>query len=144
MTESSYKEFKRKVETTQISKIWEKEGSLEEIYNEWNEKVIQIKLECEKKPRKKKTTKTIRKMMKLRRKLKKESKTMENDETRKLLIKRSQLIREHIMEEEMKQYVKTIEGTIQSLRKKGGGVQEQSFWEFKRKLQKETKKELYH
>ena len=52
-----------------------------------------------------------------------------NEEHKNLLIKRSQLIREHIIQEERLQYVRTIEGTIENLRKRGGGVHEQSFWD---------------
>ncbi len=46
------------------------------------------------------------------------------------------------MEDEQKQYVRKIEATVNNLRKRGGGMKETTFWEFKRKLESKREEQV--
>ena len=70
--------------------------------------------------------------MRIKRKLKKESKT--DNRTKETKIRRK-LITQHIYEEKHKRYAEKIKNTIESLRRNGGGMKEECFWEFRKKIQ---------
>ena len=44
----------------------------------------------------------------------------------------------HTMEEEAERHTRKIRTTIDNLRKEGNGVREDTFWQFKRKLENRT------
>jgi len=69
MTESSYKQFKNRLEGARISEIWEKHGNVKQLYHEWNNKVKIIKTQCDREK-----TKDIRILTIIKRSLKKKSK----------------------------------------------------------------------
>ena len=69
MTESSYKQFKNRLEGARISEIWEKHGNVKQLYHEWNNKVKTIKTQCDREK-----TKDIRILTIIKRSLKKKSK----------------------------------------------------------------------
>ena len=80
---------------------------------------------------KKKETQGVRTLMKIKRRIKKLSK--ENNDIK--LKKRQKLVTRHIYEEKQRKYSEKIKNTIESLRRNGGGMKEESFWEFRKKIQ---------
>ena len=140
MTRKSYKKFKEMLTDSEISKIWEGNDNLQNQYDKWCQAVIEIKKKCEVRPTKKNVNKVTRKMITMRREIKKEIqkeiKNKSNTHLIDMLKVRYKLLREHIEEEMKAQNTRRIVGTVESLRKNGGGFNEGTFWEFKRKLQK--------
>ena len=94
--------------------------------------MLGIKEECEVKINKKKKGKKVRQLMQIKRQLKKEKM---HDKTN---LMRRKLINKHIIQEEQQRYSKKIKATIENLRGNGGGMKEETFWEFKRKLNPKT------
>ena len=43
MTNKSYMKFRKKLEDSKVSDIWNKKGSIQALYDEWSEKVMSIK-----------------------------------------------------------------------------------------------------
>ena len=53
-----------------------------------------------------------------------------------MLRRRRKLVTKHIYEVEQEKYARKLTSTIENLRKNGGGMKEETFWEFKRKLER--------
>ena len=136
MTEKSYKEYKRKIQEDQVHKIWQKDGTITELYEEWNDNIMKIVETCKRPPRKKSENKTIRKLISAKRKLKKDVKKESNVESKERMRTRIILLAETILAEEQKQYSNKVSATVENLRKEGGGMNETTFWEFKKKLER--------
>ena len=76
-------------------------------------------------------SKTIRILKRIKRQLKRESHRNPNNENLKI---RRQLVTKYIKKEYRQGQKRKIVSTIESLRRQGGGIKEETFWEFKRKL----------
>ena len=134
MISKSYSKYKEIIQEQRISTTLLEGGkTLQEKYDKWMEQVLRIKEKCMIKAQKKKTSKNIRRLMRVKRKLKKEGGNNISDVRRKLINK-------HIYREKCQTYAKKVSRAIEQLRRNGGGVKEESFWEFKRTL-KGLKKE---
>lgn len=134
MISKSYSKYKEIIQEQRISTTLLEGGkTLQEKYDKWMEQVLRIKEKCMIKAQKKQTSKNIRRLMRVKRKLKKERGNKISDVRRKLINK-------HIYREKYQTYAKKVSRAIEQLRRDGGGVKEESFWEFKRKL-KGLKKE---
>ena len=83
---------------------------------------------------KKKKNKTTQRLMKVKRHLKRNKTSALSKTKRKFLNK-------HFYEEKCQKYAKEITRAVEELRRDGGGLKEESFWEFKRKLNG-SKKEI--
>ena len=69
--------------------------------------------------------------MKIKRELKKRNKKRTNE----ILKKREQMITKYILEEETDRHERKIRTTIENLRREGSGLKEDTFWQFKRKME---------
>ena len=101
---------------------------MQEKYDQWSKEVVAIENQCKIKTKiKKEKGKIVRSLYRAKRKLKK-------GEVNKKTILRRKLINKHIIEEKQQRYNRKIQKTLEELRKNGGGIKEESFWEFRRKL----------
>ena len=101
------------------------------MYEEWNGKIIGIKRQCEKDRGKRKYGSRGSNI----RKLKKEAK-MVRGRKRKLMMRQYKLLVEQEEEEKRKEEGRKIQRIVEKLERKDGGVSEERFWEFKKKVQK--------
>ena len=139
MGKKGISKFQRIISEGKVSKLLQGEGSLQERYNRWIERIEKAVQESKTKVKKKKEQcSRVRVLMRARRKIKKLKPT-------KVTKTRKKLIGIHITEERQQRYSRKIKKTVEELRRNGGGVKEESFWEFKRKLkgkQQETANEM--
>ena len=118
------------IQEEHIAEIVKQKGNIQTIYNEWNHNVIQLKKKSEKTVNKKKDSRPARKLISIKRRFKKEyNSTKEED-----LINRRKLISRHIYDEQIRGQVSKIKRTIEIQRKNGGGMKEETFWEFRKRL----------
>lgn len=137
MNEKAYKRYRQMIETQEVAKIWEKEGTMKEVYNSWNKKILDIKETCKVRRRKSKDqNKTTRILHTIKRKLKKEAKKENNKEKKKKYRTREKKVKEWIWEEEQERHHRKLKKTIEELRKEGGGMKEETFWQFKKRIDK--------
>ena len=127
MTKRGYEKFREQMERRKVAKIMEGEGTVKEVYDKMVKEIMEIKKKCQTKMKHKKEKTPIRQLMRIKRRLKKG-----DQENNKIRIK---MINKHIMNKKRNQYKEKIERTIEQLRRDGGGVKEQTFWEFKRRME---------
>ena len=129
MTKESYRRFAIEIQRSKPSRILRGTGDMQVKYKKWSEKVLATRERCMMKIGKKRNkSKAIRLLMRAKRKLRKSGKQTEMEKTRMAQIKN------HIQREQSQRYASKIVKTIEQLRKNGGGMQEESFWEFRRKI----------
>ena len=114
MTKKSYIAYKQMIQQQQISAIWMEDNTLQKKYNKWTEKVLKIKKKCMKEIKKEKNDKSISRLMRVNRNLKKEKQP-------NLSEKRKKLINNHIHKEKFQAYAKKVSKAVEKLRKNGGG-----------------------
>lgn len=129
MTKSSYQRFKEMISKEQVAKIIAEDEPILTTYSKWEEKIMQIKRKCQIKPRKKYTTWRQRALVKAKKRIK-----GSEQKTNTVNIARRRLITEHIEREMHQTRADQIRNTIEQIRKNGGGVKEDTFWEFRRKI----------
>ena len=131
--------FQRIINEEKVSRLLQGKGSLQERYNTWMERIESIIKKCKTKVKKKKEQcSRVRLLMRARQKVKKAKST-------KMRRIRKKLLGMHIIEEKQQRFARKIKKTVEELRRNGGGMKEESFWEFKRKLkgkQQETATEM--
>ena len=97
---------------------------------------MKIKYTCEMaKGKKKQQTKETRTLRKIKRGLKIERRTETNPKKIKEIVQRKKLITKYIVQEEEERHKRKIVRVIENLRKEGKGMKEDTFWEFKKKLE---------
>ena len=131
MGKRSYERFRERLKLEKITELLREEDSAQEMYDRWSKAVLTLKRQCQVKINKKKETQGVRTLMRIKRRIKKLSK--ENNDIK--LKKRQKLVTRHIYEEKQRKYSEKIKNTIESLRRNGGGMKEESFWEFRKKIQ---------
>ena len=144
MTKEGRLKYTRDIQEAEISKIWDKKGTLQKRYDEWTREVDRIRQNNEKEVKRKKTSmsKQGRLMNTLRKKLKKERKEATEDEERERLQAEIDQLKKDIHEEEKQSKVRKIEKVVQEIRC-GGQLNGGAFWKLKKKLTKK-KADLPH
>ena len=74
MTKNGYMRFKRKIKEEKVSDIWKIDESLQVKYEEWSRRVNEIREECKVKVKRREKSSLEGKLMKRKRKLKREKK----------------------------------------------------------------------
>ena len=128
MTRKSYLNYAREIKKQKVSNILKAKGTMQENYDKWVGKVMDIKKKTEVMIKKKKHDQTVRKLMRVKRNIKKSNITTNR---RNQWLK---LINKHIVNENQNRKAKKIRKNIEALRRNGGGVKEETFWEFKRRI----------
>ena len=129
MTTKGYQRFGQLINKQKISRIVATEETVVDTYTKWEKEVMSIKTQCEQNPRTKQITRKQKILMRAKRKIKKSK-----DKAKPTEAKRRRLLTEHIEREIMNKRATKIRETIESIRKNGGGVKEDTFWEFRRRI----------
>ena len=129
MTKKGYITYKKMIKEYKISKILKsKEFTLQKKYDQWRSQIERIEGKCKIRVKiKREKNKTVRLLMRKKRILKKMS-------FNRFTVTRRKLLNKHILEEKQRKYANKIRKVINESRRNGGGMKEESFWEFKRKL----------
>ena len=132
--------FNKATANSGFREIWRGEGSIQEKYTQWNDKVIQIAERIFKTKRKKKTiSKEIRIFRNKRKQLKKKSKQAEGGE-KKMMIERRKILLQHICQTKQTQKKKKAMQVARKI-KKEGGFDANAFWKYQEAI-KGRKKEI--
>ena len=136
------REFKRRTECGRLTKIARSNLSIGEKYKTWNMDMKKIMRLCfVRKGKYRAKTRSIEKLYRKKRKLKIEYRKKEKtNEVVRLYKVQRQLINEYIEEEERKTIKDTIIKNVCEMRE-NGGINGSTFWEFKKRMERKTKKE---
>ena len=143
MGPKEYQKFREDLKKEKISEIINKEG-FHKNYTKWNNKVLEIAEKNKKKRRKRNSGKVSRNLKVAKKKVKKalQDKGIDNEE-KKILIKRRDLINEYIEAEEKSKRFATVTKLIDRMKGEGGLNTSTTFWEFRRRLQGRNKEILH-
>lgn len=130
MGKKCYEKYKVIISKERISRIIERNKEIKDTYTKWNKRILEIKNQCEVVIKKKKHSRTVRELIRIKRTLKIEYNKTKTEKLRK----RKELITKHIHEEKTTAYAKKVKNTIEALRRNGGGMKEETFWEFRKKF----------
>ena len=103
-----------------MDEIWKKEEDIDQMYNEWNEKVMKIKKGCEKKIGRMYGSKISRQIDMKIKKLRREIKGGKRKKEEKLMKRRCKLLVQQMEEEEKKKEGRRLQGVIRDISKENG------------------------
>ena len=129
MTEDGYKGYKKEINDKKVSTIWDRDEDFQEKYTKWSEEILSIKRKYEqvRKPTTKCRSKTMRLLIKEKRKLKGDRMNeREKEKKEEIQLKIEELKKEMIKEEKEHKYRKLIK-TGESIFK-NGKIDSGGFW----------------
>ena len=129
MTRRGYRRFTELVNQERVSKIVESREPITIIYTRWEKKIMEIKRKCQRKMNRQQTSRKQKILMSAKRRIKKSS-----SRSKQIEKERRRLLTRHVERDMHEKPSRRIKETIESLRRNGGGVKEETFWEFRRKL----------
>ena len=139
ITENGYKKYSDRIKEEQVSEILKQNGVIQEQYDKWNNKIIEIKKSCEIQRKNKIKTKTTRILMKRKRDIIEQRHKTKDIEEKKILRTREKLMNHHILAQQQKEKLIKINKTVESITNKGRGMNRKAFWELKRKIDPKIK-----
>ena len=111
-----------------VSKIWEMSIPQQTKYDRWSDKIIEMKMKCEKRQSKGKESKKITDLRKIK------NLAIQTEESeRSLQRQRLQMLTRYIEEEKLEQNTRKLVKTVESLQKAPGIISENTFWKFQQK-----------
>ena len=110
-------------------------------YDRWSDKIIEMKMKCERRQSKGKENKKISDLRKIKKKTRKNLGVQTEESGRSLQRQRLQMLTRHIEEEKLEQNTRKLVKTVESLQKAPGIIRENTFWKFQQKKQKNKLKE---
>ena len=142
MTKEGYRKFNLLLQKEKVSDIWNEDAPTEELYSRWNKAVVDSKKQCmSERGKKNNTSKKMKIMKQIIKRLKRQKKRSKNREQKDLIMTRMTCMKKHIENELKKEKANKIYSTVQKLRKKGGGLSESSFWEVRKEIEGRKKDE---
>ena len=119
VTNKGLANIRKEIEEKKVSQIFEKQGDIEEVFQEWRKTINEIWIKNTSIVKRKNPRKNIRRLIKIKRFLKKDIKRM-NVVRRKEQVGRIKLIDEQIEEEKKVQFKKKIGKVVDKLRSTKG------------------------
>ncbi len=136
MTKATYNRYQAILKEKQVSKLWATSNEdLQEVYAQWETKVMTIKKTCEKKRGKPKDCKKITDLRRAKKRIRGEMESEKNEQETDTMRKRLQLLSHHIDKEKLEQNTRKICKTVNMITKEGRGVNENAFWKYKRQTE---------
>ena len=135
MTNQAYIKYREMLQNRKVSKIWEMSIPQHTKYNRWSDKIIEIKMKCERRQSKGKESKKIADLRKIKDKIRKNLGIQTEESASSLQQQRLQMLTRHI-EEKIEQNTRKLIKTIESLQKAHGITSEKTFWKLKKKQKK--------
>ena len=104
-------------------------------YDRWSDKIIEMKMKCERRQSKGKNLITIKK------KIRKNLGVQTGESERSLQRQRLQMLTRHIEEEKLEQNTRKLVKTVESIQKAPGIISENTFWKFQQKQKNKLKEQ---
>ncbi|MCH2406114.1 MAG: hypothetical protein MK200_07980 [Nitrosopumilus sp.] len=142
MNEEGYRNFKKELDESKVSEVWDKDTSIKEKYTEWSSKVLGIKRKHEKRWKKKKQrSKAVRLMAQYIKILKRERGSNENEEKKLEIQNEITDLKKKIVEEEGSEKFRKMKKISEDICRKGK-LDSGAFWQLHKRLK--GKKENAH
>ena len=134
ITEDGYKKYCEELEKEKVADIWNKTASLQEKYDEWSQKVMDIRKKHEelRKPKRKQRSKTMRLLLAKKKQLNELKNNAQSKETKDEIHKEMMALKEMIILEEKDHKYRRLMKTTESLCK-NGKFDSGSFWELQKR-----------
>ena len=133
MTNQAYIKYREMLQNGKVSKIWEMSIPQQTKYDIWSDKIIEMKMKCERRQSKGKEIKKIADLRKIKKKIRKNLAIQTEESERSLQRQRLQMLTRHIEEEKLEQNTRKLVKTVESLQKAPGIISENTFWKFQQK-----------
>ena len=112
MTNQAYIKYREMLKNGKVSKIWEMSIPQQTKYDRWSEKIIEMKMKCERRQSKGKESKKIADLRKIKKKIRKNLAIQTEESERSLQRQRLQMLTRHIEEEKTRtKHTKTCENS---------------------------------
>ena len=133
MTNQAYIKYREMLQNGKVSKIWEMSIPQQTKYDRWSDKIIEMKMKCERRQSKGKESKKIADLRTIKKKIRKNLAIQTEESERSLQRQRLQMLTRHIEEEKLEQNTRKLVKTVESLQKAPGIISENTFWKFQQK-----------
>ena len=110
-------------------------------YDRWSDKIIEMKMKCERRQSKGKESKKIADLRKIKKKIRKNIGVQTEESDRSLQRQRLQMLTRHIEEEKLEENTRKLVKTVKSLQKAPGIISENTFWKFQQKQKNKLKEQ---
>ena len=133
MTNQAYIKYREMLQNGKVSKIWEMSIPQQTKYDRWSDKIIEMKMKCERRQSKGKESKKIADLRKIKKKIRKNLAIQTEESERSLQRQRLQMLTRHIEEETLEQNTRKLVKTVESLQKAPDIISENTLWKFQQK-----------
>ena len=136
MTNQAYIKYREMLQNGKVSKIWEMSIPQQTKYDRWSNKIIEMKMKCERRQSKGKKSKKIADLRNIKKKIRKNLGVQTEESERSLQRQGLQMLTRHIEEEKLEQNGQKLVKTVESLQKEPGIISENTFWKFQQNQKK--------
>ena len=133
LDEDACERFRKKLEEEKVSELITNEEDIRTTYQAWSEKIIQVRDSCSKRVKIQKKWKVCRKLTAAKKRITRELKTTTDKKQIKELKDRKEIIKQQIEQEEHKKENTRINKIVADV-KRAGGVNSNTFWNVRRRL----------
>ena len=134
MTNQAYIKYSEMLQNGKVSKIWEMSIPQQTKYDRWSDKIIEMRMKCERRQSKGKESKKIAYLRKIKKKIRKNLGVQTEESERSLQQQRLQMLTRHIEEEKLEQ-------NTRKLVKTPGIISENPIWKFQQKQKNKLKEQ---
>ena len=124
-----------------VSKIWEMSIPQQTKYDRWSNKIIEMKMKCERRQSKGKESKKIADLRKTKKNIRINLGVQTEESERSLQRQWLQMLTRHIEEEKLEQNTRKLMKTVESLQNAPGNISENTFWKFHQKQKNKLKEQ---
>ena len=136
MTKRGYNKFKEMIKQEQVSSLIEDDKTIVQTYGKWEKKIMDAKRKCQIRVKKKRIPNIQKTLMSAKSRIKKNK-----HKGNSIAVMRRQQITKYIEKEARIETSNRIKENIKRIRKNGGGVKEETFWEFRKKIRGKKKEQ---
>ena len=112
MTNQAYIKYREMLQNGKVSKIWEMSIPQQTKYDRWSDKIIEMKMKCERRQSNGKESKKIADLRKIKKKIRKNLGVQTKESERSLQRQRLQMLTRHIEEEKLEQNPRKLVKTV--------------------------------
>ena len=136
MTNQAYIKYREMLQIRKVSTIWEMSIPQQIKYDRWSDKIIEMKMKCERRRSKGNECKKIADLRKIKKKIRNNLGIQTEKSERSLQRQKLQMLTMHIEEEKLEQKPRKLVKTVESLQNALGIISENTFWKFQQKQKK--------
>ena len=141
MTNQAYIKYREMLQNGKVSKIWEISMPQQTKYDRWSDKILEMKIKCERRQSNGKESNKIADLRNIKKKIRKNLGVQTEKSERSLQRQRLKMLTRLIEEEKLEQNTRNLVKIVDSLQKAPDIISENTFWKFQQKQKNKLKEQ---